>query len=348
VKTTAHGQSFSAVREVGYGATMLEFAHAWVFGLLVAPAFVWLVLPVHREQASAVRLPFFGMIAEILGVEADEGSVVRRRTMFQWIFAGLAWILLVGALAKPLWVGDPIERIEASRDVMLAVDLSGSMDEYDFRGADGSSVQRLEAIKQVVGEFISEREGDRIGLIVFGTKAYVQVPFTQDLEMARALLDSAEVNMAGPNTAIGDAIGLAIRSFEASEVEKRLLVLLTDGSDTGSRMTPRNAAEVARRHGVTIYTIGVGDASAGGDDQVDFETLKTISAIGGGRFFEAGDVRALTSVYAEIDRLVPRETNFESYRPRRSLVHWPAASLAVLALSFYGLMAIREFARSPT
>jgi Ca-activated chloride channel family protein len=202
-------------------------------------------------------------------------------------------------------------------------------------------------VKEVVGQFISEREGDRIGLIVFGTKAYVQVPFTQDLEMARALLDATEVNMAGPNTAIGDAIGLAIRSFEASDVEKRLLVLLTDGSDTGSRMTPRNAAEVARRHGVTIYTIGVGDASVGGDDQVDFETLKTISAIADGRFFEAGDVRGLASVYAEIDQLVPREANFESYRPRHSLVHWPAASLTLLALLFYGLMAIRDLVRSP-
>jgi Ca-activated chloride channel family protein len=259
----------------------------------------------------------------------------------------LAWILLVAGLAKPEWVGEPIERVEASRDVMLAVDLSGSMDEHDFRRSDGSNIQRLEAVKEVVGQFISEREGDRIGLIVFGTKAYVQVPFTQDLEMARELLDATEVNMAGPNTAIGDAIGLAIRSFEASDVEKRLLVLLTDGSDTGSRMTPRNAAEVARRHGVTIYTIGVGDASAGGDDQVDFETLKTISAIADGRFFEAGDVRALASVYTEIDRLVPREANLESYRPRHSLVHWPAASLALLALLFYGLMAIRDLVRSP-
>jgi Ca-activated chloride channel family protein len=165
--------------------------------------------------------------------------------------------------------------------------------------------------------------------------------------MARALLDATEVNMAGPNTAIGDAIGLAIRSFEASDVEKRLLVLLTDGSDTGSRMTPRNAAEVARQHGVTIYAIGVGDPSSGGDDQVDFDTLKTLAKIGGGRFFEAGDVRALASVYSEIDRLVPREANFESYRPRLSLVHWPAAGLALLALLFYGLMAIRDFVGSP-
>jgi Ca-activated chloride channel family protein len=337
----------SAVREAGYDDIMLEFAYPWVFWLLVAPAFVWLLMPVHREEVSAVRLPFFGMIAEILGMEAGEGAVVRRRTALQWLFSALAWILLVTALAKPEWVGEPIERVEASRDVMLAVDLSGSMDEHDFRRSDGSHVQRLEAVKGVVGQFISEREGDRIGLIVFGTKAYVQVPFTQDLEMARALLEASEVNMAGPNTAIGDAIGLAIRSFEASDVEKRLLVLLTDGSDTGSRMTPRNAAEVARRHGVTIYTIGVGDASAGGDDQVDFETLKTISAIGGGQFFEAGDVRALAAVYSEIDRLVPREANFESYRPRHSLVHWPAASLALLALFFYALMAIRDLARSP-
>lgn len=321
---------------------MLEFAYPWAFVLLVAPFLLFAITPAHREQTSAVRFPFFKAVAQILGEDPDEGSVVRRRIATQWLFAGLAWLLLVTGVAKPQWVGEPIERVQASRDVMLAVDLSGSMDEHDFLRADGKRGRRLDAVKEVVGEFIASREGDRIGLIVFGTKAYLQAPFTQDLEVARALLDASEVNMAGPNTALGDAIGVAIRSFEASEIEKRLLVLLTDGSDTGSRMTPRNAAEVARQRGVTIYTIGVGDPSGPSEDRVDFDALKTVASIGGGRFFEAGDAEALASVYAEIDQLVPREVKVESYRPRESLVHWPAAGVALLGISFYGLMALRS------
>lgn len=324
---------------------MLEFAYPWAFALLAAPFVVWAITPAHREQASAVRFPFFRMIAQVLGEDPDEGSVVRRRIGIQWLFAGLAWLLLVAGLAKPQWVGPPIERVQASRDVMLAVDLSGSMDEHDFKRGDGQRVRRLDAVKEVVGEFISAREGDRIGLIVFGTKAYLQAPFTQDLEVARALLDVSEVNMAGPNTALGDAIGLAIRSFEASQVEKRLLVLLTDGSDTGSRMTPRNAAEVARQRGVTIYTIGVGDPTGRSEDRVDFDALKTVASVAGGRFFEAGDAAALATVYAEIDQLVPREVIVESYRPRESLVHWPAAAVSILGVSFYGLMALRGLVR---
>ena len=324
---------------------MLEFACPWAFALLLAPPVVWLISPVHREPARAIRFPFFRLMAEILGENPDEGSVVRRRIPLQWLFAGIAWILIVAAVAKPEWVGDPIERVQTSRDVMLALDLSGSMDEHDFRTADGETIQRLAAVKKVVGDFISEREGDRVGLIVFGTRAFIQAPFTQDLSTARDLLEATEVGMAGPNTALGDAIGVAIRSFEASAVEKRLLVLLTDGSDTGSRMTPRNAAEVARRRGVVIHTIGVGDEAGSSDDRVDFETLRAIAEIGGGHFFEAGDESGLASVYREIDRLSPREVKVVSHRPRFALTHWPAGAAALVGIAFYGLMAILDLVR---
>ncbi len=327
---------------------MLEFAYPWAFALLLAPPLVWLISPVHREPARAIRFPFFRLMAEILGENPDEGSVVRRRIPLQWLFAGIAWILIVAAVARPEWIGDPIERVQTSRDVMLAIDLSGSMDEHDFRTVEGGTIQRLAAVKRVVGDFISAREGDRVGLIVFGTRAFIQAPFSQDLSTVRGLLEATEVGMAGPNTALGDAIGVAIRGFEASAVEKRLLVLLTDGSDTGSRMTPRNAAEVARQRGVVIHTIGVGDEGGTSDDRVDFETLRAIAEIGGGHFFEAGDEAGLASVYEEIDRLSPREVKIEAYRPRFSLVHWPAAAAALVVIGFYGSMALFDSARKRT
>jgi Ca-activated chloride channel family protein len=235
-------------------------------------------------------------------------------------------------------VGEPIEKTDAARDVMLAIDISGSMDEADFTSPDGSRLRRIDAVKQVVGDFIDRREGDRIGLIVFGTRAYVQVPFTRDLRTARALLESIEVGMAGPHTALGDAIGLAIKTFEVSEVEQRLLIVLTDGSDTGSLMTPINAAEIAARNDVETYTVGVGDPDGSGEDRVDFATLEQIAERGNGRFFGADDVEGLETIYARIDELVPQELKTISYRPRQTLTHWPAGAIVVLGILGYVLL----------
>ena len=177
---------------------------------------------------------------------------------------------------------------------MLAIDLSGSMDYSDFPGEDGKNVRRLTAVQRVVDRFVAERESDRIGLIVFGNRAYLQLPFTRDLKTARTLVSLMDVGMAGPQTALGDAIGLAINAFEESEVEERLLILLTDGNDTASKMTPINAAGIARLQGVEIYTIGVGDPAASGEDRVDFETLEAAAARTGGRFFNAKNEAALS------------------------------------------------------
>ncbi len=310
------------------------------------PLLVWWLWPPHREPVSAIRVPFFAALSEASGESPREGSVVLTRQSLQMIVAGLVWLLLVVALAKPQWAGAPIEKTDAARDVMLAIDLSGSMDQRDFAGAEAEPSSRLDAVKHVVGAFIDRRHGDRIGIIVFGSKAYVQVPFTRDLATAKALLDATEVGMAGPHTALGDAIGLSIRTFEASEVAQRLLIVLTDGSDTGSRMTPINAAEIASRNGISIFTVGVGDADAEGEGRVDFATLEAIARRANGRFFTADDSQGLALVYARIDAMVPRETKTVSYRPRRSLVHWPAGAAAILGilacLAMLGMRRMRE------
>ena len=234
---------------------MLEFAHPWALLLTPLPLLVWWLAPPQRERVSAMRIPFFEQIAAAAGSEARVGAVVMRRRWLQMAVAILVWLLLVAAIAKPEWVGEPIVRTEAARDIMLALDLSGSMDYVDFPGEEGADVSRFAAVQRVVEGFVAERESDRIGLIVFGTKAYLQLPFTRDLETAGALVDLMEVGMAGPKTALGDSIGLAINSFENSEVDDRLLILLTDGNDTASKMTPINAADIAKLNGVEIFTI---------------------------------------------------------------------------------------------
>ena len=295
----------------------------------------WWLLPPQRERVSALRVPFFEKIAAAAGSEARAGAVILRRRWLQLVVATLVWLLLVAGLAKPEWVGEPVVRIEAARDIMLALDLSASMDYYDFPGEDGSDVSRFTAVQRVVDRFVAERESDRIGLIVFGSKAYLQLPFTRDLDTARALVDLMEVGMAGPKTALGDSIGLAIRSFEDSEVDDRLLILLTDGNDTASKMTPINAADIAKLNGVEIYTIGIGDTAATGEDRVDFDVLAAIARRTGGEFYNAEDEAALDAVYRRIDQTAVADVRTQSWRPRESLVHWPAGIAVILVLLTY-------------
>ena len=311
---------------------MIEFASPWVFVLLPLPWLVWRFLPPYRMHAPAIRFPFFHNIVQAAGVQAEQGAVIVKRSKLELITGILVWVLLITALARPEQISEPVEVTKAARDVMLAIDISGSMDEPDFVMQGGKKFQRLEGVKQVVGEFIETRQGDRVGLIVFGTKAFVQTPFTEDLRTVSDLLTKTEVGMAGPNTVIGDAIGLSIRTFEVSEVDQRLLILLSDGADTGSRMSPINAAEIAARNGVSIYTIGVGDPEGTGEKRIDQRALEEIASRASGKFFYANDQRALSEIYARIDELSPRKVESLSFRSRTSLSYWPLSFAVVLAL----------------
>ena len=261
-----------------------------------------------------------------------------RRRAIQMLFAVLFWIGIVTGLAKPEWVGEPIVRSEAARDIMLAVDISGSMDYRDFPGSDDALVSRFDAVQRVVSDFVAARDADRVGLIVFGNRAYLQLPFTRDLSTAVALVDLMEVGMAGPRTALGDAIGLSIRSFETSEVEDRILILLTDGNDTASAMTPINAAEIAAQNGIQIHTIGIGDESARGEDRVDFAVLTTIAERTGGSFSNAENEASLSDIYAAIDSATSAEVRTQTWRPRTSLVYLPAGAVLLLMLFGYSLL----------
>ena len=199
---------------------MFEFAWPWMLALLPLPILAWWLLPPYRARQASVQVPFFDRLAAATGQTPQRGAVVLQRRRIQMVVAALIWILVVAALARPQWVGDAVTREVSARDLILAIDISGSMEQADFRTADGATLTRLDGVKRVVKDFIARRRGDRVALILFGTKAYVQVPFTQDLQTAAQLLDQTEVGMAGQQTAIGDTIGLAIKTLEPARRSK--------------------------------------------------------------------------------------------------------------------------------
>lgn len=221
-----------------------------------------------------------------------------------------------------------------TRDLMLLVDLSGSMDTEDFTNSQGRTVDRLTAVKEVLDDFLTRREGDRVGLIVFGNAAFVQVPFTRDLDACLLLLEETAVRMAGPRTAFGDAIGLGITLFERSDLEDRVMIALTDGNDTSSKVPPAEAAKIARDNDITIHVVGVGDPAATGEEKLDEEALSAVASTTDGRYFHAADRDQLREIYAELDRIGTREVEAETYRPRIDLFHWPLAAFMLLGLAY--------------
>jgi Ca-activated chloride channel family protein len=241
---------------------------------------------------------------------------------------------------------EPLVRELPMRDLLVALDLSGSMETRDFTDESGEVSDRLTAARQVLDQFLSRREGDRVGLIFFGSAAYVQAPFTEDLDVVRELLDEAQVRMLGPRTMLGDAIGVAIQLFERSEVEERVLIVLTDGNDTGSMIPPSRAAEIARDNGVTIYTIAMGDPRAAGEQALDEVTLKQVAATTGGEYFHASDREQLDRIYSTLDRLNPKQVESLSYRPQHELYYLPLGLAIILSLSFFGLVELRGFIHS--
>ncbi len=325
---------------------MYALSCPWLLLLVLVPPLLRRVLPAYREPRQALGVPWFQRMADLLGQKPSKGSVVTRARWFELLFLWLLWTILVIAIARPQYLEPPISRVLPTRDLMLLVDLSGSMETQDFTNAQGETVDRLRALKEVLDEFLTRREGDRVGLIVFGNAAFTQVPFTQDLEASRILLEETRVRMAGPRTAFGDAIGLGITLFEQSEVEERVIIALTDGNDTGSRVPPVEAAKIANDNSITIHVIGVGDPTAVGEEKLDEGVLLGVAASTGGRYFHAADRDRLQEIYAELDRIGTREVETATYRPRIDLFHWPLAAFVLLGLFYHGvILFMRSFRR---
>ena len=320
---------------------MYELTYPYFLMLLPLPFILRHFLPEFKEQKTAVRGPFFNEYAEFLdGTVLERGGGSQSSTI-QLFVLFMAWFLLLVALARPQWIEAPLVRTIPTRDLLLAVDLSGSMETEDFVNADGRRGNRLEAVKKVLDGFLEKRKGDRVGLIFFGTAPFVQVPFTEDLDVCRTLMQEAQVRMAGSQTMIGDTIGLAITIFEKSDVRDRVLILLTDGNDTGSSIPPREAAKISAEKNIVIHTVAVGDPSVAGETELDEASLREISRISQGRYFHAADRDELQDIYIQLDRLETQEVETISYRPKRDLFQWPLGALFVLTLFSQLCQAIR-------
>ena len=321
---------------------MFEFANPWMFMALPLPLLVRWLVPAYQESQDSIRAPFFQRLVKLTGQKPQKGAVILQRMLFQKLWVPTTWILLVAALAKPLWVGDPIEQTKSARDLMVAVDLSGSMEIEDFEATNGEKISRLAAVKQVLTEFAKQREHDRLGLIVFGDSPYLQAPFTEDHRTWLTLLEETEIAMAGQSTMFGDAIGLAIKLFESSETENRVLIVLTDGNDTGSKVPPIEAAKVAENKKVTIYTIAIGDPETAGEEALNLDVMKSIAEITGGHFYQALNRVQLQQIYTNIAQLEPEEHETLSFRPRLNLHYYPLGIVIVGYLLFFMLMTLRS------
>jgi len=320
---------------------MLTLAHPWLFLLLPLPWLIRKLLPTHHERKAAVRVPFLQRLAKLAGLQPGNEVAIAGRPRSQWLMLASVWLFLIVAISRPQWLEEPIIKELPMRDLLVAVDLSGSMEAMDFTDADGNSVDRLTAVKQVLDDFFAHREGDRVGLILFGSAAFVQVPFTDDLEVVRELLDEAQIRMLGPRTMLGDAMGLAINLFERSEVDERVMIVLTDGNDTGSLVPPERAAEIARDNGVVVHTIAIGDPTAVGEQALDEVSLKNIAATTGGGYFHANDRQELEDIYDYLDEINPRQVETQSYRPIIDLYHWPLAAGILISLLYLLFLELR-------
>ncbi len=324
---------------------MITLDWPWALLALPLPFLATLLLPrAPARVEAALRLPFYSELPEVAVARSPRSSWLRL------LGATLAWLLLVLAAARPQWIGEPIGVPIAGRDLMLALDISGSMEQEDYE-MNGRPVSRLAAVQAVATRFVQRRDQDRLGLILFGTQAYLQTPLTFDGATVATMLNEAVVGLAGRETAIGDAIAVAVKRLREQPEGNRVLVLLTDGENTAGTLDPLDAARLAAQAGVRIHTIGIGGGEVGirtpfgmtlmrqGSD-FDPTTLKQIAKITGGHFFSATNREQLEGVYAELDRLEPNERDQRTFRPRRALFVWPA-SVALLLTVGLALGAVR-------
>ena len=317
---------------------MFEFIWLWVAWFWPLPLLFRVLPPVDRS-VQALRVPFFHRIAVLpkSGISAGKNSKVL-------LLAGLVWSLIVLAALRPQWVGDPVELPVSGRSVMLAVDLSGSMKETDLE-LHGESVTRLAVVKSVLRPFIERRIGDRLGLILFGDQAYLQTPLTFDRKTLRQMLEESELGLAGQRTAIGNAIGLAVKRMKDLPDKEKVLVLLTDGQNTAGEVTPEDAGRLAKETGLRIHTIGIGADEAwiraffgkqkiNPSAELDEAMLKSLASQTGGTYFRARSTEELEKIYAMIDKIEPLEIEKEVFRPRQALFMWPLG-FAVLIVGIW-------------
>lgn len=316
---------------------MLTLEYPYALLLIILPLLI-IKLPVSKVNESlALLVPHFN---EIINIKSS--SKISKTSLTAKILLLLIWVLSCIALADPKWVGDPIELPRKGRDILLAIDVSDSMSITDMQ-ISGRTTDRLSVVKLVANKFVDKRVGDRIGLILFGSKAYLQTPLTFDRKTIKNMIDDTTIKLAGPLTAIGDAVGLAIKRLRTIESESKVLVLLTDGFNNSGMVDPLQASEMAKKNNIKIYTVGLGadrlqirgllgTETINPSADLDEDTLKTIAKNTEGKFFRAFNLEDLEEVYSTIDKLEPNEKEAGAYRPEKQLLHFPMFIALLLSL----------------
>ena len=316
---------------------MIDWHWPLAFYLLPLPLLIYWILPNVKRQEAALKVPNLSLWR----TSSDAAYIKTERSWPSMILPALLWLALLTAIARPHILGDTVELPTSGRDLMLAVDLSGSMSIEDMQWK-GKPVNRLFTVKKVLNDFISQRQGDRLGLVLFGSQAYLQTPLTFDWQTVQTLMNEAQIGLAGKKTAIGDAIGLTIKRLQSHPEQSRVVILLTDGANTAGVIKPLKAAELAQQSNVKIYTIGLGAdsmeiSSFFGSRQVnpsrdlDEESLKKMAEITGGHYFRARDSKELEQIYDMIDQLEPTEKDPEVFRPQINVYYWPLAIALVIS-----------------
>ncbi|OGT50242.1 MAG: hypothetical protein A3F17_04530 [Gammaproteobacteria bacterium RIFCSPHIGHO2_12_FULL_41_15] len=315
---------------------MFDLDWPWVFLCLPLPYLFWKFLPALKNRAgAALKVPFLERMSCLSSTQTHD---VRSHLMWPLII----WILLLAALSGPKWVGAPIQLQQEGRSIMMAVDLSGSMQLQDMSYY-GRAVSRLDLVKSIAGQFIKNRQGDRIGLVLFGSRAYLQTPLTRDLQTVVNMLDDATVGLAGSQTAIGDGIGLAIKRLMHYPKKSRVLVLLTDGQNNAGAVAPLVAAKMAAKADIKIYTIGLGSSqmvvnTPFGPQYISTQTdldetmLKQIAKLTGGEYFRAASASDLQQVYDSINKLEFVKADQITFRPMKLLYPWPLGFALILSV----------------
>jgi len=314
----------------------ITFNLPWVFALLPLPIIVYFLFPARKENnITALPVPFFGDLSQV------QSTSKKKRSWIMIAFSLLIWLSLLIAAARPQSVGETVNLPISGRDLMLAVDISGSMEAADME-VRGRLTNRLNAVKMVAGDFIDKRAGDRIGLILFGRNAYLQTPLTFDRKTVKTLLYESAIGLAGTETAMGDAIGLAVKRLRNKEQNSTVLIILTDGANTAGHVSPLKAADLAANENIKIHTIGIGTdritrrgllgALRTRHSDLDEKTLTAIAKKTGGRYFRARNTNDLEKIYQILDELEPINEDNQSYRPITELYQWPLALAFLLSL----------------
>lgn len=314
---------------------MFEFVWWWCLLFLPLPLLFYFLPATQQAPSAALRVPRITP-----GLSAQKPPLKGNKVRL--LIASLAWLALVLAAARPQWLGEPVSVPSQGRDLMLAVDLSGSMKINDMQ-VNGSQANRLQMIKSVLADFIQRRVGDRLGLLLFADTAYLQAPLTYDRDTVEKLLNESVIGLVGEKTAIGDAIGLAVKRFERKEESNRVLILLTDGQNTAGNISPKQAKQLAVEHGIKVYTIGVGADSmlvrslfgsrrVNPSQDLDEDMLTDIADATGGMYFRARDTAELEQIYVTLDTLEPIVQESRQMRPLQALFYYPLSLALLLTL----------------